>query len=169
MGFLDWIKNRNLTIEGQGVLDWIRERSSLTLEGRGISLEPPAPNSKQRYSKRGNPIAAKFSSYWRKNEPLAPYKTRRHIGRSIEGFHAGLEISFKEGTSVLKWSNARRDVPSAEKAAHGMEKAWERYYERLEPLHELVSRAHLVQGRLDRPWGFEHKNENIRRHLGWER
>jgi hypothetical protein len=104
MGFLSWIKNYRQT-KGQP--------------------EPPAPNWKQTLTRRMNPIVTEYTGAWQITRADGRSRFRHHVGRSVEGFHGGIEISLKEGFSTLKWSNARPEIARAEKASAGMERAWE--------------------------------------------
>jgi hypothetical protein len=88
--------------------------------------EPPAPNWRQTLTKNLNPVKSEYASAWRTTRADGRSQFRQHVGKSIEGFHGGLEISLKKGFSTLKWSNPRPDLPRAEQAASGMVRAWEK-------------------------------------------
>lgn len=137
-----------------GFLNWIKDRS-LTLEARHPTVEPPPPNFKQTETKRGNQIRSEYVSYWRKEDVSAAHKTRRHIGRSSEGLHGGLEITYKEGTSVLKWSNPRADIPSAQRAAEGMDRAFARQFKALSSTAPHRGQTQTQQRSLNRGRGME--------------
>jgi hypothetical protein len=104
MGLLDWVKSRGKANEPQ-------------------QAEPPPPRWCQ--TRKGNPISMESAGGWRRSWSGEP-KIRHHVGRSIEGFHGGLEVSYRGRLGALQWSNARPDHSRAEKAAWGMEKAWEK-------------------------------------------
>ena len=98
MGLLDWIKNRGKTKQHPEPED------------------EPAPD---RYvTKRGNPIKVIQQGKWNSDHP--GYESKALIGRSIEGYHGGREVSYGGGDGPVVWSNARPTLERAEKASYGI-------------------------------------------------
>jgi hypothetical protein len=133
-----------------GLLDWIKR----PMRGEEpVQPEPPPPRWCE--TRKGNPISMEYARNWKPSWSGKDPQIRHHVGRSIEGFHGGLEISYGGRLGALQWSNARPDASRAEKAALGMERAWEK------------NNRELVKS-LDREFKVLSLRERIRAHV-WER
>jgi hypothetical protein len=72
------------------------------------------------FSAIGNAINPKWRSGWSRDES-GIYETRRCVGQSTEGFHAGVEISYRIHDAVV-WSEAHATPEKARQAAGEMER-----------------------------------------------
>ena len=99
MGFLDWMK---------------RGRKG------GREPQPDDPPIEDRYfTKKGNPIRPVSAGEWTTDDGLHEFRVQ--VGRSVEGFHGGLEVSYRGGDGSVSWSNARSTPGAAERAAYGIQ------------------------------------------------
>jgi hypothetical protein len=101
-------------------LDWIRPGRSKAREQEpeGERLESP------HHTTKGNTITPQIRGDWQSGDD-GLHEFRHHIGKSIEGFHGGLEVSFRGGEHSFSWSNKRPTARAAERASFGMQQAWE--------------------------------------------
>jgi hypothetical protein len=82
---------------------------------RGIGgIVAPLPNASvfRHSTPHGNAIDPEWHSQWLPDE-CGMHETRCHVGRSKEGFHAGIEVCRREGMGRIEWHEAQ---PSPEKA-----------------------------------------------------
>jgi hypothetical protein len=99
-----------------GFLDWIKR-------GRTEGREPEPENESwgDWYStKKGNAIQAVSEGKWESDPSGLPREFKLHVGRSVEGYHGGVEVSHQGGDGTVYWSGARPTTQSAERAAHGI-------------------------------------------------
>ena len=72
----------------------------------------------------GNAIDPEWHSGWSPGDSGA-FETRRHVGQSAEGFHAGVEVSRRICDRVV-WGEAHATPEKAREAARELEcKRWE--------------------------------------------
>ncbi|HTU44894.1 MAG TPA: hypothetical protein VMF91_07520 [Bryobacteraceae bacterium] len=90
---------------------------------RKTSVNPPQgiepedePVEPLHYTKNGNPIESWFHSGWH-SDPTGRYEFREHVGRSVEGYHGGLEISPGGGEGPFYWSDGFAKEEKAHLAA----------------------------------------------------
>jgi hypothetical protein len=107
-----------------GFLDWVKHGREID---KGQADDFPVQNIQE--SAKGNRIRI-IGEWW--SNGSATHEFKNYIGRSIEGYHGGLEVSPAGGDGLLQWSNARPTTEAAVKACRGMRNAWERGHE-----HEL--------------------------------
>ena len=88
----------------------------LTNRKKRLNAQPDAPRY---FSAKGNAIAPEWHSSWSPDD-TGVNETRRHVGQSAEGFHAGIETVCRIGLGRIDWSDA---WPTAERA---MQAAWKR-------------------------------------------
>ena len=104
MAFLDWLKRQNR---------------------KAVPEPEDDPGPPRHFSEKGSPIEQRWESKWYSSgDGLHEFK--HHMGHSIDGFHGGLEVSFRGGEHSFRWSNARPSSESAEDASFRMREAWER-------------------------------------------
>jgi hypothetical protein len=98
------------------------------------------------FTGKGNAIDPEWRSGWSTDESgLA--ETRRHVGRSVEGFHAGVEDAFRVGAGRIAWGEAQPTPEKAREAAgelererrEAIESAHERHPEMPERMRALFS------------------------------
>ena len=71
------------------------------------------------FSTLGNAIDPEWRSGWCSDDS-GFYETRQHVGRSAEGFHAGVEISYRVYHRIV-WGEAHATPEKAREAAREME------------------------------------------------
>jgi cation diffusion facilitator CzcD-associated flavoprotein CzcO len=86
-----------------GFIDWVKE-------ARAEAAASP------HLSQRGNPITSQWRGSWLPDADRQ-FEYRRHVGKSAEGFHGGLEMVYQGSERAFQWSNARQTVDAAEKAS----------------------------------------------------
>jgi hypothetical protein len=80
------------------LLKWLRE----------IGVAPPEINGSicGQVGPRSIAIAPEWHSQWLPDE-CGLHETRRHVGRSAEGFHAGIEVCYRLGMGRIEWDKAQ--------------------------------------------------------------
>ncbi len=100
-------------------LDWMKRSSGQPARVEpGTALAVPS-------SRKGNSITPLSRSEWRP-DTRALCELRQHVGKSVEGFHGGLEVSYGGGEGLFKWGSARLTAEAAQKSSDRMRAAWER-------------------------------------------
>lgn len=120
MGFLDWMGGRN------------NSRKAAEPENEHIPV--------RHETRKWNAIDIASSSEWR-SDGVGIYEWRCHVGKSVEGYHGGLEVSRQGGEGLWAWSNARPTLQDADSAAHRMAERWT-----LEMGPEMERIANIQQG-----------------------
>lgn len=106
-------------IADMAYLDWMKRSA-----GQPARMKPDATPDVLP-SRKGNPITPLSRSEWRPdNRGLC--ELRQHIGKSVEGFHGGLEVSYGRAEGTFKWGSARLTAEAAQKSGDRMRAAWER-------------------------------------------
>src|SRR5580692_3923057 len=95
------------------ILNWIRKSG---IRGKAQRADAHAPGY---FSALGNAIEPEWGSGWSPDDS-GRYETRRHVGQSAEGFHAGVEISYRVRGRIV-WSEAYSTPERAREAAAEME------------------------------------------------
>ena len=126
MGFLDWMKSGNGSRAGSS------SRNIFAPENQPV---PPAGFSRRvlavdsfAFTGRGNLVVPVAQTGWH-SDHCGPYEFRQHIGRSIEGYHGGFQVSRSGDHGFVYWSNARPTQEGAEKASYAMNEAWHEGHE----------------------------------------
>lgn len=70
------------------IFNWIREI------GNGPVAERRDASGPQHFTAAGHAVIPEWRSRWTPNE-TGLYETRKHVGQSAEGFHAGVEIAYR--------------------------------------------------------------------------
>src|ERR1700693_6177656 len=100
-------------------LDWIK---------RGKTKQAPEPEDEtttpRHFSSKGNPIRQQWASGWHSSDD-GLHEFRHHVGESVEGYHGGLEVSFRGGDHAFSWSKKRPTAEAAKRASSGLRHAWE--------------------------------------------
>jgi len=115
-------------------LDWMRR------DGKRVAEPEPEhePEFPRHFTRKGNVITQMSRSEWY-SDHTGLYEFRHHVGRSAEGYHGGLEISYRGGEGPFSWSNARKTHEAAEDVSHRMRAAWEQGREGKGPKEEAAS------------------------------
>jgi hypothetical protein len=120
-----------------------------------------APAPPRYFTQNGNAITIQSSSEW-SSDGVGVYELRNHLGKSIEGYHGGLEISQRGGESSWRWSNARPSAQAAHKASGGMSDRWTRemgpHLDRIEGIQQEYSGS-----------GSERKTPSGEKSQSWDR
>jgi hypothetical protein len=72
----------------------------------GLTLAP------RQLSAGGKAIAREWCSPWQPDES-GLHETRRHVGRSLEGFHPGIEVCYRAGMGRIEWGEAQSTAETA--------------------------------------------------------
>jgi hypothetical protein len=108
----------------------ILDNATRYLRSAGRRPEPEDPPMEPWHvTRKGKGIMPVSASEWYSDATSAT-EFKHHVGKSVEGFHGGLEISYHGGEGPFYWSNARRTPEAAEKASYGI-RGW---YEKDEPV-----------------------------------
>jgi len=83
------------------------------------------PRGAWHFTRDGNEISPISQGDW-VSDGVGVYELRLHVGRSNEGYHAGLEISKQGGEGSWAWSAGHPTEQAAESAAIGMQDGWTR-------------------------------------------
>jgi hypothetical protein len=111
------------------IWSWIH-RNGRTMNRRASGSVP------EHFTAQGNAIDPEWRSGWSPDDD-GVYETRRHVGQSAEGFHAGVELSRRISDGIV-WSEAYPTPEKARGAAREMESTRWREIE-AEPSSEPVS------------------------------
>jgi hypothetical protein len=93
------------------ILKWIRKSRNRTTERAGARATGTAP---------GDAIEPEWRSRWLPDDS-GLVETRRHVGQSAEGFHAGIEVARRVCDRIV-WSEAYKTPEKARDAAGEMER-----------------------------------------------
>jgi hypothetical protein len=102
-----------------GFLDWIKQRKAQQQPEPDNEPEPP-----RHHSAKGNPIRPQWASEWKSGHD-GLHEFRHHVGQSVEGFHGGLEVSYRGGEHAFRWSGRRPNPDAAERTSYRMRDVWE--------------------------------------------
>jgi hypothetical protein len=69
-----------------------------------------------------NAIAPEWHSQWRPDD-CGIHETRRHVGRSADGFHPGIEVCYRAGLGHIEWGEAHLTPETARTHSVQMENA----------------------------------------------
>jgi len=95
------------------IFNWIR-KSGIRTKAQRVNTD-----AARHFSAHGNAIEPEWRSGWSPDDS-GLYETRRHVGQSAEGFHAGVEISYRVRGRIV-WSEAHSTPERAREAAAEME------------------------------------------------
>lgn len=101
MWFFSWITNRRKALGTRQDCDAWRRRHLSAKDG---TIEP------------------EWHSSWSPLDESDHYETRRHVGKSVEGFHAGIEVVYREGIGNIAWGEAYPTPEKAREAAGELER-----------------------------------------------
>jgi hypothetical protein len=93
------------------ILKWIRKSGNRTTERAGMHAFGTNP---------GGAIEPEWRSRWLPDDS-GLFETRRHVGQSAEGFHAGIEVA-RRVCDCIVWSEAYPTPEKARDAAGEMER-----------------------------------------------
>jgi len=97
------------------ILKWLEEIGGIAVT---VTMRTPPPPC---FTARGNAIEPEWHSQWSPDE-RGIYETRRVVGQSAEGFHAGVEISYRVYERIV-WGDAHPTPEKARIASAEMERA----------------------------------------------
>lgn len=97
------------------IWSWIKRNGVRTVNPR---TSAPVP---EHFTAQGNAIDPEWRSGWSPDDG-GSFETRRHVGQSAEGFHAGVELSRRMSGGIV-WSEAYPTPERARDAAREMESA----------------------------------------------
>lgn len=93
-------------------------------------LEPvDDPVQPKDVTENGHVITSVSRGEWQ-SDAAGLYEFREHFGKSVEGYHGGLEISHRGGDCHVSWSKGYSTAAGAQRASLGMREAWEKGGER---------------------------------------
>jgi hypothetical protein len=90
--------------------------------GPWIATPRPAALVPRHLSARGNAIEPEWHSQWLPDQ-CGLHETRRHVGRSVEGYHAGVEVCYRAGMGRIEWDNAQPSPETARAQSTQLESA----------------------------------------------
>jgi hypothetical protein len=96
-----------------GILNWIRKNGNRVVAQRADAPDP------RHFTALGNAIDPEWRGWW-SPDATGSYETRRHVGQSAEGFHAGVEVCLRVYDRIV-WSVAHATPEKAREAAGEME------------------------------------------------
>lgn len=96
------------------ILKWIRKHRI------HATAQPAGAHAAGHFTAPGDAISPEWRSRWLPDDS-GSFETRRHVGQSAEGFHAGVEVSQRVCDRIV-WSQPYATPEKAREAASEMER-----------------------------------------------
>ena len=121
--------------------------SWITNRGNGVATRRDCDAQRLRhFSAEQSTIEPEWHSSWSPLDESDHYETRQHVGKSVEGFHGGVEMLYREGMGRIAWGEAHPTPEKAREAAGELEADRREEIEACSPEYdERITPAGLIE------------------------